>query len=54
MSNTSTNIFPVLAKAAAALLNVHFAHVSRRRSGQPVEFGQPLFVIGQPAINSIA
>jgi hypothetical protein len=46
MCNLSTNIFPV-----SALANVSEAHVKQHSCGlsqnvQPVEFGQPLFVIG--------
>jgi hypothetical protein len=45
------NIMPTKFLPVSALANVSEAHVKQRgcglsQNGQPVEFGQPLFVIG--------
>ena len=46
MSNMPTKIFPVSALANVNEENVKQHSCGRSQNGQPVEFGQPLFVIG--------
>lgn len=46
MSELSANTLPVSAQANVRTANVKQRSCGRHQNGQPVEFGQPLFVIG--------
>jgi len=46
MNELSANTFPVSAQANVSAANVKQRSCGRNQNGQPVELGQPLFVIG--------